>query len=154
MALLSTLLNLEPSYLTQLCIYTGATYREEIMHLFNNILKVMNFLKNSHFALFVSFDIHAKNTNFTFGIPHTHIYRYTHRHIQIPFFTFCTFWLIWYTCQNIFGILQTYTCTDTQTYVQRHWHTDTDTLRHMQVCKHMHVCIHTQTHTPMFMWGI
>ena len=63
-----------------------------VMHLFwgylqgrnyaciNNILKVMNFLKNSHFALFASFDIHAKNTNFTFGIPHAHIYRY-HLHI-------------------------------------------------------------------------
>ena len=32
-ALLSTWLNLEPSYLAQLCIYTGATYRGEIIHL-------------------------------------------------------------------------------------------------------------------------
>ena len=32
-ALLSTWLNLEPSYLAQLCIYIGATYRGEIMHL-------------------------------------------------------------------------------------------------------------------------
>ena len=33
----------------------------------------MNVFKNLHFALFASFDIHVKNTNFTFGIPHTHI---------------------------------------------------------------------------------
>ena len=39
-ALLSTWLNLEPSYLTQLCIYTGATYREEIMHLSIIFLKL------------------------------------------------------------------------------------------------------------------
>ena len=32
-ALLSTWLNLEPSYLAQLCIYAGATYRVEIIHL-------------------------------------------------------------------------------------------------------------------------
>ena len=52
-ALLSTWLNLEPSYLTQLCIYTGATYREENYASINNILKVMNFLKKKlHFALF------------------------------------------------------------------------------------------------------
>ena len=39
-ALLSTWLNLEPSYLAQLCIYTGATYREEIMHLSIIFLKL------------------------------------------------------------------------------------------------------------------
>ena len=33
MALLSTWLNLEPLYLAQICIYTGAIYRGEIMHL-------------------------------------------------------------------------------------------------------------------------
>ena len=117
----------------------------------NNVLKVMNFLKNSHFALFFSFDIHVKNTNFTFGIPHTHIqihtdtYRY---HFQILHFLANLVYM-----PNIFGIPQTYTCTDTQTYVQRHWHTDTDTLRHMQVCKHMHVCIHKQTHTHWCVCG-
>ena len=39
-ALLSTWLNLEPSYLAQLCINTGATYREEIMHLSIIFLKL------------------------------------------------------------------------------------------------------------------
>ena len=33
LALLSTWLNLEPSYLAQLCTYTGATYGEEIIDL-------------------------------------------------------------------------------------------------------------------------
>ena len=42
-ALLSTWLKLEPSYLAQLCIYTGATHRENNYASVNNILKVMNF---------------------------------------------------------------------------------------------------------------
>ena len=42
----------------------------------------MNLKKNSHFALFGSFGIHVKDTNFTFGTPHTHIYTDTHRHMQ------------------------------------------------------------------------
>ena len=40
MALLSTWLNLQPSYLPQLCIYIGATHREEIMHLSIVFLKL------------------------------------------------------------------------------------------------------------------
>ena len=32
----------------------------------------MNFLKNLHFALFGSFSIHAKDTKFSNGTPHTH----------------------------------------------------------------------------------
>ena len=40
--------------------------------------KVMNFLKISHFALFGSFGIHVKDTDFTFGTPHTHIYIQIH----------------------------------------------------------------------------
>ena len=54
----------------------------------------MNFLKISHFTLF---GIHAKDTNFTFGTPYTHMYTDTHRdaHIQtqmqIPFSHFVLF---------------------------------------------------------------
>ena len=36
-------LNLEPSYLAQLCTYTGATYREEIMNLSIIFLKLWIF---------------------------------------------------------------------------------------------------------------
>ena len=82
------------------------------------MVKVMKFLKNSHFALFVSFDIHAKNTNFTFGIPHTHIqiHRDTYRyHFHILHFLAHLVYM-----PNIFGIPQTYTHTDTQIYVQRY----------------------------------
>ena len=39
-ALLSTWLNLEPSYLAQLCINTGATHREEIIYLSIIFLKL------------------------------------------------------------------------------------------------------------------
>ena len=79
----------------------------------NNILKVMTFFKeNSHFALFSSFGIHAKDTNF------------------------------------IFGILQTYTCTDTQTctHIDTHMYRDIDT----QIQIHRDICMfvykHTHTH--------
>ena len=39
-ALLSTWLNLEPSYLAQLCIDTGVTHREESMYLSTIFLKL------------------------------------------------------------------------------------------------------------------
>ena len=45
LALLSTWLNLEPSYLAQLCTYTGATHREEIIHLSIIFLKLWIFKK-------------------------------------------------------------------------------------------------------------
>ena len=73
-----------------------------------------------------------KILHFTFGTPHTHIYRYpqTHAHIQthiqMPFSHFALF--------GSFGIPQTYTCRHSDIYVQRHRHTDTDTLRHMHIC--------------------
>ena len=87
----------------------------------NNILKVMNFLKNSHFALFVSFAIHAKNTNFTFGIPH--------RHIQIPFSHFALFGsfhihtkYIWHTTDLH---MHRYSDICTETLTHRYRYTDT-----------------------------
>ena len=45
LALLSTWLNLEPSYLAQLCTYTGATHREEIIYLSIIFLKLWIFKK-------------------------------------------------------------------------------------------------------------
>ena len=40
LALLSTGLNLEPSYLAQLCTYTGTTHMEKIIHLSIIFLKL------------------------------------------------------------------------------------------------------------------
>ena len=61
MALLSTWLSLEPLYLVQLCIYTGATHREKILHLQIIFLKLWILKKNNilHFLA----HIHAKDTN-------------------------------------------------------------------------------------------
>ena len=74
-----------------------------------------------HFTLFGSFGIHAKDTNFIFGIP------------------------------------QTYTCTDTQTriHIDTHMYKDIDT----QIQIHTDTCIfcihtHTHTHTLICKWGI
>ena len=120
----------------------------------------MNFLKNSHFALFSSFNIHAKYTMFINGMSCTHTC--TQRHTQtdtITIFTFYTFWLIWHTCQrHKFYIWHTTDLhmhrhsdmhTHRHTDVQRYWHTDTDIDTH----RHMHVCIHIQTHTHWFACG-
>ena len=49
-ALLTTWLNIESSYLAQLCIYTGATHTHRNYAAVDNILKIINFLKNSHFT--------------------------------------------------------------------------------------------------------
>ena len=60
----------------------------------DNILKVMNFFKNSHFALFCSFDIHAKYIWHTADLHMhrysdictetlTHRYRYTETHASL-----------------------------------------------------------------------
>ena len=138
MALLSTWLNLEPSYLAQLCTYTGGTHREEIMHLSLILSKLQIFKKYSHFALLAHL-AYIPDTKF---INDTHIqkYRYTqthaHRHTQTDtdiIFTFYTFWLIWHTC-----IPQTYTCTDTQTCT--HTHTCTETLTHRYRYTETHAC--------------
>ena len=89
-AFLSTWLSLEPSYLAQWCIYTGATLREEIMLLSIVFLKLWFFFKISHFQLF---GIFAKDTNFINGTPHTHKYTYTqHRHMHIHMYSTRAFW--------------------------------------------------------------
>ena len=79
-----------------------------------------------HFTLFGSFGLHAKDTNFTFGTPHTHRYTQTHAHIQIPFLHFALFGSfgihakdIWYT-----------------TELHLHRHSDMHTHRHMQIQRH------------------
>ena len=128
---------------TVMHLYWGYPQRRNYMSI-NNILKVVNVL---NFSLFGSFGIHAKDTNFTFGTPHTHLYRYTQTHAHIQHRYRYHFHILHFLAHlaympKIFGILQTHTCTDTQTYVQRHWHTDTDTLRHMHV-----LYTYTNTHT-------
>ena len=71
LALLSTWLNLEPSYLTQLCTYTGASHREEIIHLSIIFLKLWIFKKIFTFYTFWLIGKHAKDTKFISGTPHT-----------------------------------------------------------------------------------
>ena len=65
-ALLSTWLSLEPLYLAQLCIYTGAIHREKIMYLQIIFLKLWIFKKN--YILHFLAHIHAKDTK-----PHPHL---------------------------------------------------------------------------------
>ena len=161
MALLSTWLNLEPSYLAQLFINTGANHKEEIVHLLIIFLKLWIFFLI--FCSFSSFGIHTKDTKFINETHHTHTHTNidTHRHRQTDtdvIFTFYTFWLIWHICQRYkFYIWHTTDLhmhrhsdmhTHRHTDVQRHWHTDTDTKRQ--------ACLYTYTHayTLMCMWEI
>ena len=119
-----------------------------------SIDNIYEFLKNSHFALFGSFGIHAKDTNFTFGTP------WTHTHIQIhtdtctytdtdtdTIFTFCTFWLIWHTCQRY---LAYHRFTHAQTL--RHMYRDIDTYRYTET----HTCLYTSrnTHADVHVWNL
>ena len=138
---------------------------DTVMHLYWGYLQGRNYASINNI---LSYEFFKKFTFCTFLSHLTympkvlilHLAYHTHTHIQIHTDTYRYYFHILHFLAhlvyipNIFGIPQTYTCTDTQTYVQRHWHTNADTLRHMQVCKHMHVCIHTQTHTPMCIWGI
>ena len=78
LALLSTWLNLEPSYLAQLCTYTGATHREENIHLSIIFLKLW-ILKKIHILHFWLIGKHAKDTKFISGIPHTDTCTHTDR---------------------------------------------------------------------------
>ena len=64
---------------TVMHLYWGYTQGRNYEFIYN-ILKVMNFLKILHFALFGSFGKHAKDTKFINGTPHTQKYRYTQAH--------------------------------------------------------------------------
>ena len=81
LALLSTWLNSEPLFLAQLCTYTGATYREEIIHLLIIFLKLWIF-KKFKFCTFWLIGKHAKDTKFISGIPHTDTCTCTDMHTQ------------------------------------------------------------------------
>ena len=79
---------------------------------------------------------------------HTHTDTCTQKHtqIQVPFLHFTLFGIHAKDTNFIFGIPQTYTCTDTQTctHINTHMYRDIDT--DTDTHRRMHVCIHTQTH--------
>ena len=126
LALLSTWLNLEPSYLAQLCTYTGATHREEIIHLSIIFLKLWIFKKFTFYTFWL-IGKHAKDTKLISGIPHTDTCTYTDTgtHRQILFLHFTNL---------IFGTRHTHK------YTQTHAHTETQIpfLAHlvMSLCNH------------------
>ena len=82
--------------------------------------------------------------------PHTHTHRniditqtHAYRHTEIPFLHFTLFGSFSIHAEDtnfIFGIPQTYTCTDTKTYTHTHTHTETLTQIHRDIC--MFVCKH------------
>ena len=81
----------------------------------------MNFFKKFTFCSFSSFGIHAKDTKFINETPHTHRNIDTHRHTETDTISFLHFTLFGL-ANFVFGIPQTYTCTDTQTCTHRHTH--------------------------------
>ena len=110
----------------------------------NNIHKIMNFLKISHFALFGSFGIHVKDTNFTFGTPHTHtyMYRYTQTHadiqtqIQVPFSHFVLSGSFSIHSKDIWHTTDLHMHRHIETQIQIHW----DTCMFVYMHKHTHRC--------------
>ena len=108
------------------------------------------------YILHILAHIHAKDTNFTFGTPHT----CTHT-IQLQTdsllasITFCTLYIFGNT--DIHMHRYTNTCTDipadTDTDTHRHMHTDT----HKCTCRHTHtfrhICLHTQTHIQFYTYA-
>ena len=122
----------------------------------DNILKIMNFKINLHFALFSSHSyqrylFYIWHTTHTIQI-HTDKWTHTDTHghrcsTTFTFFTFC-------------DMPQIYTCTDTQTHAdtssETPAHTDTDTCTQTYISTHAdihrHTCIfftYTNTHTYM-----
>ena len=141
-------LNLEPSYFTQLCIYTGATYREEIMHLSIIFLKLWIFLK-IHILHFLSHLTYMPKILILHLAYHTHTYTDTHRHIQIPFSHFALFdsfgihaKYIWHTTDLHMQILR-YMYRDIDTQIQIHWDTCkfVNTYMFVYIYKHTHWCV-------------
>ena len=75
MALLTTWLDLQPSYLAQICTYTGATYTQE-MQLWTIFLKLLIFWKNhiSHLVpiCIMYFEIHITMNYFCVACIYTY----------------------------------------------------------------------------------
>ena len=103
LALLSTWLSLESSYLPQLSTYTGATHRGWIVHLSIILLKLWIF-KKIHILHFLAYlATMPKILKFINDTPHTQKYRYTQTHAHTDtdsIFAFYTFCLIWHTYQR------------------------------------------------------
>ena len=76
-ALLSTWLNLGPSYLAQLCIYTGATYRGEIIDLSIIFVKLWIF-KKFYILHFLAHLAYMWKILIVHLVHHTHIYLQIH----------------------------------------------------------------------------
>ena len=76
MALLTTWLDLQPSYLAQICTYTGATHTQEIMQLWKIFLKLLIFWKNhiSHLVplCIMYFEIHITMNYFCVACIYTY----------------------------------------------------------------------------------
>ena len=114
--------------------------------------------------------IHAKNTNFIFGTPHTQ-YRYaqtnghTQTHIDtdiVPLSHFSLLVLYMYAKDTnfIFGMPQIYICTDTQTHThssaETAVHTDagtstqTYTSTHADIHRHTYIFVYIHKHTNIY----
>ena len=92
-----------------------------------------------HFALFGSYGINAKNTNFIFGTSHTHGNRYTQAHAHAQMHTDTdTFYILHFLAHQAYmlKILILYLAHHRHTYAQIHRHVHT----------HRHTCIEALTH--------
>ena len=85
LVLLSTWLNLDPSYLAQLRTYTGATHREEIIHLSIIFLKLWIFKKIHILHFLTHWQTCQRHLVYKWHTTHRHMHTHRHRY---------HFWLI------------------------------------------------------------
>ena len=140
MAFLSTSLSLEPSYLAQLCTYTGAIYRKEVIYLSIIFLKIWIFKNFQFYTIlhFGSFGISAKDTKFING---THTYTHTQRNTDIHRHMHTQTHRDRYTT-NLHMCQHSDKCIHTNTHMYRG--TDTQIQIHTDICMFAH--IHTYAH--------
>ena len=132
-ALLSTWLNLEPSYLVVIQSYWGYPQRKNYASVYN--ILSYKCLRKFTFCTFSSFGIHAKDTKFINATHTTQRNIDTHRHMHTQtdkdtISTFYTFCLIWHICQ----IYKFYIWHATDLHMHRH--SDMHTHGHTHVQRH------------------
>ena len=130
-----------------------------------NTLKVMNFKKNSHFAIFGIFGKHAKDTKFINGTPHTHTHTHTQKYIHTNTCTHTDRYRYHVYILHFLAHLE-YMPKTLIFYLAHHRNTHAQIHRYMhtnrQIQIHKHTCVfvyinkytHVYTNTQVCMWEI
>ena len=96
-------------------------------------------------TMFINETHHTHTEKYRCTQTHAHTDRYRYHFYILPYFG--SFGIHAKDTNFIFGIPQTYTCTDTQTctHIDTHIYRDIDT--QIQIQRDKHICIYTHMHT-------